>query len=78
MTNHIEFVQDWFAEVESTPGRLRQVAFRRGEKLYAKVRPVVTNLGEAPSANLKLADGTTALHVPLSRFYVTENLACGA
>ncbi|OWK42155.1 hypothetical protein FRUB_04233 [Fimbriiglobus ruber] len=78
MTNHIEFVQDWFAEVESTPGRLRQVAFRRGEKLFAMVRPVVTNQGQAPSANLKLADGTTALHIPLSRFSITGNLAWGA
>jgi hypothetical protein len=70
MSQVIEFTQDWFAEVEGsgTPGRLRQVAFRTGATLNAEVRPVD---GEAePTADLRLADGTTALHVPVSRFAV--------
>ena len=49
MSQVIQFVQDWFAEVEGkgTPGRLRQVAFRRGARLRAEVRPLADGGSEA-------------------------------
>ncbi len=70
MPEVIEFVKDWFAEVESDPGRLKQVAFRRGARLKAEV--ILVNGGEEDilAADLRLADGTTARHVPLSRIAV--------
>ena len=73
MPNLIEFVQDWFAEVETFPGRLRQVAFRKGMKFVAEVSPVGIEQN-VESANLKMLDGTIAIHVPLSRFSQVESL----
>jgi hypothetical protein len=75
MLDEFEFVLDWFAEVQDqgAPGRLRQVAFRKGKRLRAEVRPVEDGNGQL--ADLRLADGTTALRVPLSRFVrVDQNL----
>jgi hypothetical protein len=72
MPKVIEFVQDWFAEVETTPGQLQQVAFHRGTKMLADVCPVnggTQNLVE--TANLRMMDGRIALHVPISRFSQT-------
>ena len=71
----IEFVHDWFAEVESAPGRLRQVAFRRGAMVHAEIRPLDSGKRAAPSANLRLADGTTVLDVPLSCISVVGDRA---
>ena len=68
MPHLIEFVHDWFAEVETFPGRLRQVAFRKGMKCVAEILPVSVERNAAESASLRLLDGTIALHVPLSRF----------
>jgi hypothetical protein len=65
MSENIEFVKDWFAEVEGEAGRLRQVAFRRGSRLRADVHRIGASNGVPEAANLRLADGTTALHVPL-------------
>ena len=62
MRDVIEFVHDWFAEVETVPGRMRQVAFRKGMFLQAEVRRGESVIG---SANLHLPDGTVALGVPL-------------
>ena len=73
MREIIEFVQDWFAEVEDAPGRLRQVAFRKGVRLSAEVRHADSGQGLPETADLCLADGTTALRVPLLRFAVVEN-----
>lgn len=67
MPEVIEFVHDWFAEVESTPGLLKQVAFRRGVRVCAEVCRVNAGNGLPQVADLRLADGTTILHVPLSR-----------
>ena len=39
MPEVIEFVHDWFAEVESTLGRLNQVAFRKGTRLRVRFIP---------------------------------------
>ncbi len=72
MPDVIEFTHDWFAEVESTPGRLKQVAFRKGARLRAEVRHVVGSEGIAEAADLRLADGTTALRVPLSCMAVVK------
>jgi hypothetical protein len=74
----IEFVQDWFAEVESIPGRMKQVAFRRGETVLAQVGPHREIKGEPTTADLRLADGTTARHVPVSHFTVAQELARAA
>ena len=70
MTDNIEFIRDWFAEVQDkgSPGRLRQVAFRKGTKLLAQVRPIDRSNGKL--ADLCLPNGTTALQVPVSQFVV--------
>ena len=72
MLDDIEFVLDWFAEVQDkgVPGRLRQVAFRKGTRLRADVCPVEDRNGQL--ADLRLTDGTTALRVPLSRIAVVH------
>ena len=71
MPDVIEFVNDWFAEVEGAPGRLNQVAFRKGTRLRAEVHAIAKRGGRpAEMANLRLADGTTALEIPLSRITV--------
>jgi hypothetical protein len=62
MRDVIEFVHDWFAEVETVPGRMRQVAFRKGMSLQAEIRRSKSVNG---SANLHLADGTVAVGVPV-------------
>jgi len=68
MSKVIEFVGDWFAEVEGEEGRMRQVAFRRGTLLRADVSHAAK--GPNDTADLRLADGTTARHVPLSRIAI--------
>jgi hypothetical protein len=78
MPTLIEFVQDWFAEVEAAPGRLRQVAFRRGDRLRADIRRIGDEVGSAEVADLGLADGTTALHIPVSRFALIGGLKAAA
>jgi hypothetical protein len=77
MLEDIEFVLDWFAEVEdnAVAGQLREVAFRKGDKLRASVQP---SAGRARVADLHLTDGTTALQVPLSRFTVGDNKSLAA
>ena len=70
MASVVEFVQDWFAEVEGEPGRMRQVAFRRGIRVRAEVHLVNGGHELVEEADLVLADGTTARHVPLSRFAI--------
>jgi hypothetical protein len=67
MPHLIEFIHDWFAEVQTSPGRLRQVAFQKGMKCVAEVTPDHER-ASGESANLKLHDGTIAIHVPFSRF----------
>ena len=78
MLDDIEFVRDWFAEVQDkdTPGRLRQVAFRKGARLHAEIRPGTDGNGEL--ADLRLADGTTATRVPLSHFAVVQRKSLAA
>ena len=73
----IKFVSDWFAEVESTPGRLQQIAFRQGEAVLASVY-LNERKGSVSTANLRLANGTTAVRVPLSQFTVCDDLAWAA
>jgi hypothetical protein len=74
MAKLIEFTRDWFAEVESAPGRMRQVAFRRGTRCRAAVRPTDNSASDAPTADLQLTDGTTARGVPLAYFRIAEEL----
>jgi hypothetical protein len=68
MSEVIEFVGDWFAEVEGDVGRMRQVAFPRGTLLRADVSHA--EKGPTDTADLHLADGTTARRVPLSRIAI--------
>ncbi len=70
MADNIVFVQDWFAEVESAPGRMRQVAFRRGARVRAEIQPVANGDNPAEMADLRLVNGMTARHVPLARIAV--------
>lgn len=74
MPKVIEFLRDWFAEVENHTGRLQQVAFRRGTTLLAVVSPA----GDGRTANLKLIDGRTARGVPVAHFIVVEESARAA
>jgi hypothetical protein len=78
LPEEIEFVHDWFAEIEGAPGRLRQLSFRKGARMRAEVRHVPREKGRAEAADLRLADGTTALRVPLMRFRVVEDQARAA
>jgi hypothetical protein len=71
MPEVIEFVNDWFAEVEGSPGRLNQVAFRKATSLRAEIHLLAKGGGRpAEVVNLRFADGTTALDTPLSRIAV--------
>jgi len=72
MLNNIEFIREWYAEVQDTgiPGRLRQVKFRKGALVRAVIRPV--DDGTAKLADLCFADGTTAVRVPLSCVAIIE------
>ena len=78
MLDEIKFVKDWFAEVQDkgAPGRVRQVAFRKGAKLRAEIRLV--DGGHEQSADLRLADGTTALGVPLASITVVAKKSLAA
>ena len=73
MAHLIEFTEDWFAEVQTSPGRLRQVEFQRGTKCVAEVSPDGER-ASGESANLKLHDGTVAIHIPFTRFSQTALL----
>ena len=70
MSDYIVFVQDWYAEVESVPGRMRQVPFRRGARLRAEIQPVANGDNPPEVADLRLLNGTTARHIPLARIAV--------
>ncbi len=72
MTDNIEFIRDWFAEVQDkgSPGRLRQVAFRKGTTLRAQIRPIEGTNEKV--VDLCLLNGTTALQVPVSQFVVVR------
>jgi hypothetical protein len=78
MPKLIEFTQDWFAEVESAPGRMQQVAFRCGTKFRAVVCLTDNSAGDTPTADLQLTDGTTAKGIPLAYFSVANELARAA
>jgi hypothetical protein len=73
----VEFVADWFAEVERGPGRMEQVAFRKGARVRAEVRPLQGG-GKEERADLRLADGGIARAVPLSRIAVAAGQARAA
>jgi hypothetical protein len=77
MHAEIEFVKDWFAEVQEKDsiGRLRQAAFRKGTRLRAKVLPIAGGDG---LVHLHLTDGSTALQVPLSCFALVGQTARAA
>jgi hypothetical protein len=74
MLEDIEFILDWFAEIETIPGRMRQVALRKGSRLRAEVCPIACRTG-ANLADLFFADGTVARNVPLARFVIAKRLA---
>jgi hypothetical protein len=74
----VEFTQDWFAEVESAPGRMQQIAFRRGAKFRAVVCLTNNSADDTPTADLQLIDGTTAKGVPLAHFSVANEMAHAA
>ncbi len=73
MAETIEFVSTWFSEVDSADGRVRQVAYRHGTRVQAVVRPVENGKHTADVADLLLADGTTARHVPRVHFLVVAD-----
>jgi hypothetical protein len=66
MHENIEFVHDWFAEVETVPGRLKQVAFPSGTRLRGEVRRI------GKLADVCLADGTIARRIPLKHLVVVQ------
>ena len=70
MSTVIEFVGDWFAEVEGEEGRMRQVAFPRGTLIRADVKHAAKGPTALDTADLLLADGTTARRVPLARIAI--------
>ncbi len=73
MADTIEFVRTWYSEVDSADGRVRQVAYRQGTRVQAVVRPVENGKQSAGVADLLLADGTTARHVPRVHFLVVAD-----
>jgi hypothetical protein len=78
MSHLIEFVHDWFAEVEGALGRVKQVPFRKGERVRAEIHPVDSVKGLPESAHLRLENGGTARHVPLARIAIIKEQARAA
>jgi hypothetical protein len=71
----VEFVIDWWAELEWGNGRpLEQVLLRRGTRRSAVVRPRILRQGNAPieAADLFFDDGTIARGVPFAAFTFVE------
>ncbi len=70
MYHLIEFVADWWADLERGPRQpLEQVLIRRGARRRAQVRPhVVEREGEPPveTADLFFEDGTATRGVPFA------------
>ena len=73
MFEDFEFVHDWFAEVETVPGRMRQFACRKGDRVRAKFCRTSSN-----TASLHFDNGTIALVVPLWCIFALKGLAHAA
>ena len=65
-----EFVRGRFAEAETAPGRMERVAYRKGFRLRAEVCRAEAGRGTPDVADLRLANGMIARHVPVARFAV--------
>jgi hypothetical protein len=75
MYHTIEFAVSLEADLERSPtDRLERVAFRKGTRVPAQIRPYVIESGEDPVevADLFFADGTTVRRVPFAFFYLVD------
>jgi hypothetical protein len=71
----IEFVTDWWAELEKAPSRpLEQVVIRRGSRRRAHIRPRILAAGNGlvEVADLIFDDGAVARGVPFAAFTFVE------
>jgi hypothetical protein len=69
MYHVIEFVENWWAELERAPGQpLERVLLRRGARRRAQVRPhvVARRGGPVEAADLLFEDGTATRDVPFA------------
>ncbi len=69
MYHVIEFVNDWWADLERGPGQpLEQVLLRRGTRRRAQIRPYVIERADGPveAADLFFEDGTATRGVPFA------------
>jgi hypothetical protein len=71
MFHIIEFVSDWWTNLERSPGgQLEHLLLRRGSRWNAEVRPSVfkRERGTTEKADLRFEDGTLARGVPYFAF----------
>ena len=71
MYHTIQFTADLLIDVEISPKkRLERVLIRKGDRLWAQLKPYVVETAEGPVevADLFFADGTTARSVPFAHF----------
>jgi hypothetical protein len=71
MFHVLEFVSNWWADLEQAPGGpLEQVLIRKGTRRRARVRPhsLPGQWGPVESADLCFEDGSTALGVHYAAF----------
>jgi hypothetical protein len=71
MAHVIEFVTDWLADLEKSPGQpLERLLLRSGTRRRARLRARILpgRWGPVEAADLSFEDGTTALGVPYAAF----------
>jgi hypothetical protein len=71
----IEFVVDWWAEVERAPGQpVVQMLIPRGTKKAVSLRPRIVESGEGPMevADLGFEDRSTVRGVPFATFVFAD------
>jgi hypothetical protein len=75
MYHTIEFAVPLEADLERSPGdRMERVAFRKGTRLPAQIRPYVIEGSQGPVevADLFFADGTIVRRVPFAFFSLMD------
>jgi len=75
MYHVIEFVTDWWADVEPAPGQLlERLRVRRGTRRRARVLPRVAESADGPveTADLVFEDGSVARGMSRAAFRVVE------
>ncbi len=78
MYHVIEFVKDWWADLEREPGRpVERVLLVRGSRLRAELRPRVieAECGPVEAADLLFEDGSVARGVPYAFLTFVERPA---